>query len=341
MLTITYPDKVTLAHTPTPLQPLRRLQADTGGPLIWLKRDDMTGSTLSGNKVRKLEFIAAKAINNNFTALVTCGGIQSNHCRATALVAAQLGLRCHLILRGEPIDGAVADGNLLLNELSGCSISYHSSAYYNTNLSELFRLTENQLQAEGHRVFNVPTGGSNGDGIWGYIAAAEELCRDFCHYGIHPQSIIVATGSGGTQAGLMTGMSCFDSSISVYGVNVCDDASYFSSKIQQDITDWHSKYPLEAEPFNCGELLKARVNIIEGYVGDGYAIANAAVLATISRMSRLEGVVFDPVYTGKAFHGLLSEIKKGRFLDQKDLVFVHTGGLFGLFPFAKQLASSH
>ena len=339
MTKIDYPPRIPLAHTPTPLHPLRRLQIERGGPLIWLKRDDMTGSTLSGNKVRKLEFIAAKAINSNCTALITCGGIQSNHCRATALVAAQLGLKCHLILRGEPDHSGIANGNLLLNNLTDCTISYHSSGEYNASLPALFANVEKQLLAQGHRSFLIPTGGSNGDGIWGYIAAADELCDDFLQHQIKPQSLILATGSGGTQAGLITGMASLNPSVNVYGVNVCDDASYFHSKIQQDISDWQEKYPVYAQQLVGSKDFIKKVNIIEGYVGDGYGIVSSVVLETIKQLSQLEGVVFDPVYTGKAFYGLLNEIEKGRFQSEKDLIFVHTGGIFGLFPYAEKLSA--
>lgn len=328
-----------MAHTPTPLQPLRRLHAERGGPLIWLKRDDMTGSILSGNKVRKLEFIAAKAKSGGFTALITCGGMQSNHCRATAFVAAQLGLKCHLILRGEPADKSMAEGNLLLNRLSGCSISFHSTAEYNAHLPDLFAAAESRLQDQGFPALKIPTGGSNGDGIWGYIAASEELCSDFRHHHIQPRSLVVATGSGGTQAGLIAGMSHFVPQLSVYGVNVCDDAAYFHHKIEKDFDEWHNQYRDHAKQLDSSNVLTEKINIIEGYVGDGYGLVSHDVLKMMQKLSRLEGVVFDPVYTGKAFHGLLAEIDKGRFKDERDLVFVHTGGLFGLFPYADQLAT--
>ncbi len=329
-----------MAQKPTPLQPLRRLQAERGGPLIWLKRDDMTGSLLSGNKVRKLEFIAAKAISNGFTGLITCGGIQSNHCRATAFVAAQLGLKCHLILRGEPIDNSSAEGNLLLDCLSGCSISFHSVAEYNEKLSVLFEAAKKKMREQGYHAFSIPTGGSDGDGIWGYIAASEELCDDFRHHQIQPQSLVLATGSGGTQAGLITGLAHLNSLVSVYGVNVCDDAAYFHHKIKQDIEDWQEKYPRQANQFNGSDSFAKNVNIIEGYVGNGYGVASSELLAMIKRLSHLEGVVFDPVYTGKAFYGLLAEIEKGRFKGEADLVFMHTGGVFGLFPYARELMTA-
>lgn len=326
---INYPPRIKLAHTPTPLQPLRRLQQHIGGPLIWLKRDDMTGSTLSGNKVRKLEFIVAKAQASGCNALITCGGIQSNHCRATALVAAQLGLQCHLILRGVPSATDVSDGNQLLDELSGCSISYHSPADYAANLPALFAKVSNDFAQSGCRAFAIPTGGSDGDGLWGYIAACEEMSNDFITQGISPSAIITASGSGGTQAGLIVGAHLLNMQANIYGINVCDDEQYFINKIKDDIADWQLKYPAQSKT----EISADMIRVIDGYVGAGYAKAGRSVIDTIIMLSRTEGVVLDPVYSGKAFDGLLQEIESGRFADDTDIVFIHTGGVFGLFPY--------
>jgi D-cysteine desulfhydrase len=326
---INYPPRIQLAHTPTPLQPLRRLQQQIGGPLIWLKRDDMTGSTLSGNKVRKLEFIAAKAIASGCDTLITCGGIQSNHCRATALVAAQLGLKCHLILRGLPKSTQASDGNQLLDELSGCSISYHSPAVYASTLGALFTQVSNEYAKAGHRAFAIPTGGSDGDGLWGYIAACDEMNSDFLAHGISPAAIITASGSGGTQAGLIVGAHLLGMQADIYGINVCDDEQYFIDKIKDDIADWQLKYPLQGSL----ALTASMIRMIDGYVGEGYAKAGQSVIDTITLLSRTEGVVLDPVYSGKAFDGLLQEITSGRFATDNDIVFIHTGGVFGLFPY--------
>ena len=326
---INYPPRIKLAHTPTPLQPLRRLQQQIGGPLIWLKRDDMTGSTLSGNKVRKLEFIVAKAQAAGCNALITCGGIQSNHCRATALVAAQLGLQCHLILRGIPSASDASDGNQLLDELSGCSISYHSPSEYVANLSSLFAKVSNDFTNAGCRAFAIPTGGSDGDGLWGYIAACEEMSNDFIEQGILPSAIITASGSGGTQAGLIVGAHLLNMQTDIYGINVCDDEQYFINKIKADIADGQLKYPAQLK----SAINTDSIRIIDGYVGAGYARAGQTVIDTITLLSRTEGVVLDPVYTGKAFDGLLQEIARGRFANDSDIVFIHTGGVFGLFPY--------
>lgn len=330
---IIFPPQLSLAQTPTPLQPLRRLQERVGGPLIWLKRDDLTDCALTGNKLRKLEFIAAYALENEYGAIVTCGGIQSNHCRATALVAAKLGLRCHLILRGEnPV--APAEGNHLLDELSGATISYHSPKTFFNNLDSLFAEVQSQFEAEKIKALRVPTGGSDGLGIWGYISACKELSEDCAEHNIEPGAVVTAAGSGGTQAGLIVGAELFRLDTPVYGINVCDDEQYFTRKIEEDISDWKQRYPESADNINISSLT---VNIIDGYVGRGYAKASSNVMNTIKLLACTEGIILDPVYTGKAFDGLLQELDKGRFANEKDIIFIHTGGIFGLFPYANQL----
>ncbi len=330
---IVFPPRVELAQRPTPLTPLRRLQAQTGGPLIWLKRDDMSGCTLSGNKVRKLEFILARAIDEGCGAVITCGGLQSNHCRATALAAAQLGLQCHLILRGLQPRGTAPVGNLLLDELAGASIGFHSLKEYFSERDRLFDAQVERYRERGIKALAIPTGGSDGVGAWGYIGAYQELLNDFQQHRISPRYIVTATGSGGTQAGLTLGAAFNQNRHEIIGINVCDDEAYFVKKIGEDIRQWQALYgnKLNSKPDAFS------INIIDGYVGEGYAKAGPEIFQTIRNLARLEGVVLDPVYTGKAFTGLLKEIDSGRFAVQSDIVFIHTGGVFGLFPYAEQL----
>jgi len=325
-----FPPRQCLAQLPTPLVPLRRLQAQSGGPVIWIKRDDLTGCALSGNKVRKLEFLFAQAIADGCGAVITCGGIQSNHCRATAIAAAQLGLKCHLILRGRQDSDKIPEGNLLLDELAGASIGFHSVKDYFNSLDDLFQQQIERYAKQGIKSRAIPTGGSDGVGVWGYINCYSELLRDFTHHEIEPHSIVCATGSGGTQAGLTAGAAVSGNQHKIIGINVCDDEKYFLEKIARDISEWKDLYP-ENVP---AELSDFRINVIDGYVGDGYGEASDEVIKCIKSLATLEGVILDPVYTGKAFHGLLSEIERGRFSGQKDIVFIHTGGIFGIYPFA-------
>lgn len=324
MIAYTLPPRLSLAIKPTPLQLLERLSNEIGGPRIWVKRDDLTGSVLSGNKVRKLEFALAQALADGCDSIITCGGLQSNHARATALLCAQLGLHCQLILRGvaqEPYDG-----NLLLDKLAGADIAVYPEAVYQPNLDRLLADAAATLRARGKRPFIVPTGASDGIGLWGYAAACRELREDFARHAIAPKHIVCATGSGGTQGGLNAGVALEGIDATVWGVAVCDGEAYFQQKVRSDLREWQQRYgvPLDIETLP--------VRVIDGYVGPGYAQADAPVIATIERVARTEGLVLDPVYTGKAFHALLSELPKGRFGDTGDVVFIHTGGMFGLFP---------
>ncbi len=331
-MALQYPRRIALASRPTPLQYLERASRRWGGGhRLWVKRDDLTGCTLSGNKVRKLEFITAHAIDNGCDTLITCGGLQSNHCRATAFAGAQLGLRVHLLLRGEA--PAERDGNLLLDHLAGATVNCYPPRRYFSEIGELFREWAAHYEAQGSRALIVPTGGSDGIGVWGYIAACEELRADFEARGIDSAHVVTATGSGGTQAGLTLGAAIHGLPATVWGINVCDDEQYFLDKVAADAADWCSRYP--GVP-----AIEPETRVIDGYVGEGYGIAAPEVFELIAELARLEGLVLDPVYTGKAFQGLVSEIRRGRFEGRRDIVFVHTGGLFGLFPQRSELGAA-
>lgn len=319
-----YPRKIDLARTPTPLQYLDRASARWGGGhRLWIKRDDLTGCTLSGNKVRKLEYITAYAIDHGYDTLITCGGIQSNHCRATAFAGAQLGMPVHLILRGQ--SNGQPDGNLLLDHLAGAQVSTYPVREYVEGLSQLFEHWQSHYASLGHRALAVPTGGSDGVGVWGYIEAAAELGSDLQQAGIEQAHVVCASGSGGTQAGLTLGAALHQLPVSVWGVNVCDDEQYFLTKIADDVADWRHRFP-DVPPVDLDP------RVLDGYVGEGYGRASPEVFDLIAQLSQLEGILLDPVYTGKAFFGLVAEIAAGRFAGCKDIVFLHTGGVFGVFP---------
>jgi len=323
---IELPPRLKLARLPTPLTKLERFSQRLDNVNIWVKRDELTGVEVSGNKIRKLEFSLAEAQQQSCNTLITCGGIQSNHCRATAVLGARLGLKVHLILRGEKPD--TADGNLLLDYLSGAEISYLPQTEWRKH-KKLAQQLQQQYAAAGDKAFFIPTGASDEIGLWGYIAACEELKQDFASLGITPEYIVTATGSGGTQGGLIVGTQLLEISSEVAAFNVCDDAAYFKKKIVEDVTLWKQRYNQQFE------LDQLRINTIEGYVGPGYGIAGPEVFQTISELAACEGIFLDPVYTGKAFHGMVSELlkaDKGRLAGAKDVVFIHTGGLFGVFP---------
>jgi D-cysteine desulfhydrase len=281
---------------------------------------------VSGNKIRKLEFCIAEAQQQSCDTLITCGGIQSNHCRATAILGARLGLKVHLILRGEKPE--VAEGNLLLDYLSGAEITYLPQSQWR-NHESLAEDLQRTYEAQGRKGFFIPVGASDEIGLWGYIAASEELKKDFDNLNIDPEYIITATGSGGTQGGLLVGAQLLQMRSQVVAFNVSDDAAYFDKKIKQDVTLWKQRYKQEFD------LEKLRIKTVEGYLGAGYGMAGSEIFSTIAELASTEGIFLDPVYTGKAFHGMVSELHKGdqgQLAGARDVVFVHTGGLFGVFP---------
>ena len=281
---------------------------------------------VSGNKIRKLEFTIAHALDEGCDVLITCGGVQSNHCRATAILGARLGIKVHLILRGEKPEHP--DGNLLMDYLVGAEISYLSQREWGIHV-ELANELQQQYHQQGSKAHFIPVGATDEIGLWGYIAASEELKNDFETNGISPDYIVTATGSGGTQGGLVVGSKLFDLPGQVVAFNVCDDAEYFDNKIRKDVAFWKHSYNME---LNEDDL---DICTIEGYVGPGYGTADQEVFKTIAELARTEGLFLDPVYTGKAFHGMVTEIQKGeegQLPGASNVVFMHTGGLFGVFP---------
>ncbi|MCY4531720.1 MAG: D-cysteine desulfhydrase family protein [Gammaproteobacteria bacterium] len=315
--------RIKLARLPTPLQPLDRLSNELGGPRIWIKRDDQTDTVASGNKLRKLEFTVARALAEDANVLITSGGVQSNHCRSTAVVASHLGLQCHLILRGsEPSE---VDGNLFLDRLLGARITFLSKEQFR-NIDQYLSDIATQYRDRGNTPYSIPIGASDETGIWGYINCCGELKQDFQDRQIQPDYIISAAGSGGTLGGLIIGNVLHEIGSKILAFNVCDDEEYFVNKIREDFKRWEHRYD---SPVVTDHL---PISVVDGYVGVGYAIAGQPVFNTIRRVAQLEGVILDPVYTGKAFHAMITELKKGRFRESKDIVFIHTGGIYGNFP---------
>jgi len=329
---IPYPPRLSLARLPTPLEPLDRLSESLNGPRIWVKRDDLTGSHLSGNKIRKLEFVIARAKQEGCDTLITCGGLQSNHCRATALLGAQLGLKVHLLLRGETSD--VPDGNLLLDYLAGAEVTCYPARGYSARLPALAQHWQAHYREAGRKAFFIPIGASDATGTWGYLACCEELQHDFQVHNINPAYIICASGSGGTQAGLTLGCALYGLHSQVLGFAVCDDEAYFQAKVREDLQAWKRRYAPE-------QLLPLEsIAVNDHYIGPGYAKATPEVFNTIKWVASTEGLVLDPVYSGKAFHGMIEEIRQGRFDGVEDIVFVHTGGIYGLFPQREEIFRS-
>ena len=303
------PPRVPLARLPTPIEPLDRLSERWGGPRIFVKRDDLTGSLLGGNKVRKLEFCLGEALARGAKRVATCGGLQSNHCRATAVACAQLGLACTLFLRTEEEPASAADGNHLLDLLVGADVRFVTREEYD-------RL---EPPRDAHW---IPEGASDEVGMWGYLAACEELRgRKFA-------AIVHAVGSGGTTAGLVAGQAVHDLETPLIGVCVCDDAAFFHDRVAAILRAGAARWP------ELGSLPPPRssVELVDGFVGRGYGRNRPEEWQLLREVAEQEGLVLDPVYTVKAMMGLRQMIRDGRFEKGQDVCFLHTGGIFGLFP---------
>ncbi len=328
-MNVKYPKRRNLALTPTPIERMPRLTLAFGGPELYFKRDDLTGAALSGNKIRKLEFSLAEALSEEADVVITAGGIQSNHCRATAIACAKLGLQCHLILRGAQ-EGA-PDGNLMLDHLAGARFSFYPKETYSTRKPEIVAELTEQYEREGKKVYWIPVGASNATGSWGYIRCFQEMMVQVERSNWSRRRIdhiVTAVGSGGTLAGLIAGRAIFGGTNlpKIWGVNICDDAPTFQAEVRGILEELDERH-------NFGFTEKTTpINILDGYVGEGYGIAYPEVMETIKLAGRLEGQVLDPVYTGKALYGLSQVIAEERFKTTDNLVFIHTGGIFGLFP---------
>ncbi|HEU0036600.1 MAG TPA: D-cysteine desulfhydrase family protein [Kofleriaceae bacterium] len=322
------PPRVVLANQPTRGHWLR-FGADLG-PRFWIKRDDHTGSELMGNKVRKLEYLLAEAVEQRATHVITCGGEQSNHARATAFAARQLGMESVLILRtDDPGKPPAATGNILLDRLVGSEIVWISRPQWRDR-DRLLAEHADRIRAAGGRPYIVPEGGSNALGAWGYIRAMHELAADLADIASPeaPVTVVYACGSGGTGAGLVLGAKLLGLAargIRVAGVNVCDSREYFLGVMTKICAEAEARWPLGTA------ITAADIDIVDGHVGLGYAKSRPEELATIRDVCRRDGVVLDPVYTGKAFHGVVTELRKDPTRFGRTVAFVHTGGMFGLF----------
>jgi D-cysteine desulfhydrase len=320
---IKFPKSIEVAMKPTPIQKLRNFPQLPSNLEILIKRDDLTGFALSGNKIRKLEFLFHDALRKKADTLITCGGFQSNHARATAILGAQFGFKTSLVLFG---DGEPKlDGNLLLNKLVGADIRYISEDQFK-HVDSIMPELASELEASGKKPYIIPEGASNQLGVWGYIKACVEMKRQLEKMSQKITKIITAVGSGGTYAGLWLGSRMLNWDMEIYGINVKDTAQLFVDRISNLINDTKNKFHLDIE------LKKEEIRIIDGYVGIGYAKSKKEELDLIRTVAENTGIILDPVYTGKAMYGLFEEIRKGRFTSKDKILFLHTGGGFGLFP---------
>ena len=287
------------------------------GPELWVKRDDLTGSVLSGNKVRKLEYLLADAVARGADVVFTCGGVQSNHCRATAIAARQLGLPCVVFLRvDDPAQPPLPQGNLLLDRIVGADVRYISRADYARRRDVMADA------ARGRNAYIIPEGGSNALGSLGYYDCVGELAEQL---GDAPLTVVYAAGSGGTGAGLVAGVLHRGLPWRVVGVNVCDDRAYFEEAIGSIVEDMQAQFDLRFS------FTRASLELLDGFVGRGYAKSRPEELTALLQLARTEGLVLDPVYTAKAWYGLVQTLGRDPRALGARIVFVHTGGVFGLF----------
>lgn len=314
-----------MANLPTPIEKLERISHQWGGPKIYVKRDDMTGIAMSGNKIRKLEFVIAEAQKQGANVLITCGGIQSNHARATAVAARKMGMDSLLVLRGQ--EGSKIEGNLVLDLLVGAKIKYITPEQYRDSVNEIMAELAGELKSQGYRPFVIPEGASDELGAMGYFAATQEIAAQLEQNDLQIDYLVCAVGSGGTYAGLLLGQKYFKQNYQVVGFNVCDDEAFFVKKIDSIMQKAIERFNI---PVHVSE---SDIRIIDGYVGEGYALSRADEIDFIKSVAAAEALILDPVYTGKAMYGLKDQIfRKNRFEKESGILFLHSGGLFGIFP---------
>ncbi len=328
-MSVKLPKRLDIAQLPTPVAHLERASGTWGNDKqIWIKRDDDTGGLITGNKVRKLAYVVREALDAGADTLITCGGLQSNHCRATAAVARRYGLDVVLLLRGTEPERP--EGNYFLDRVLGAEIRLITPEQYREHDALMGQVAE-ELSAAGKRPYVIAEGASMAMGVWGYIEACQEIAAAEREHGVKFDAIVNAAGSGGTSAGLELGRRLFDLKAKVWAVNVCDDEAYFRPLIHRLVTETSDRFGLSVS------VDPEEIGIIDGYVGRGYALSQPEELDLITRLARAEGVILDPAYTGKAFFGLVNEIKTDRFAGAHHILFILTGGLFGLFPKAAEM----
>jgi L-cysteate sulfo-lyase len=323
--------RISLGHFPTPLEHLPRLTEHAGGPDIWIKRDDCTGLALGGNKTRKLEFALADALAKRADTIVTAGAEQSNHVRQTAAAAAKLGLRCIVVFEHVfPTPSKIyrESGNVLLDRIFGAELHECPTGH---TVDEALQALAADVTSQGRRPYVIPVGCSSPVGALGYVDAAGEVLEQADGLGIHIDHLVTATGSAGTQAGLLVGFRAAGRDVPVLGIGVSAPQPVQEEKVY--------KLACETAALIGRPGLVSRKDILVncGYVGDGYGLPTKAMNEALLLAARLEGLLVDPVYSGKALAGTLDLLRRGEFADAENIVFLHTGGGAALFAYADQL----
>jgi D-cysteine desulfhydrase len=320
--------RVELAHMPTPIEPLERLSRMLGGPKIWIKRDDQTGLATGGNKARKLEFLVGDAMAQGADTLITTGGPQSNHSRQTAAAAARCGLRAVLALTGNA--PAQVSGNLLLDDLLGAEVRWLGDIDWNDLPGRLDEIAEGERQA-GYHPYIVPLGGSSPVGALGYVLAMQEALQQAEERGVQFDRMVFGTSSGGTQAGLLIGAEVFGFSGRLTAISI--------AKPESDVRKRLSRLVPQAMRLlkKTTRVPSRRIEIIDRYLGDGYAVVGDAEREAVRMLATHEGILVGPVYTGRALAGMIDMIRQGDIGSDETVLFWHTGDTAALFAYADVL----
>jgi L-cysteate sulfo-lyase len=330
-LDIAHFPRIRLGHFPTPLEPMENLTRLLGGPRLWIKRDDCTGLSTGGNKTRKLEFLMAEAVAQKADVVITQGATQSNHARQTVAAAARLSMGCHILLedRTGSTDVSYTDnGNVLLDRLHGATVERRAGG---TNMAVEMETLAAKLKADGRRPYIIPGGGSNPVGALGYVNAALELVNQSSERGLRIDHLVHATGSSGTQAGLVVGLHALNSKIKLLGIGTRAPREKQETMVHDlgcrtwELMGLRGELPRETVAANCD------------YVGAGYGIPTPSMVEAVSILAKSEGILLDPVYSGKGMAGLIDLIRKGHFEKDQNVVFLHTGGSVALFGYPDAL----
>lgn len=309
----------------TAIEKLNHFSEVLGGPSIYIKRDDLLGLTAGGNKTRKLEFLVADALSKGCDTLITCGGIQSNHCRLTVAAAIKERMECYLVLEeGEvPIQNEIINGNYFLNHLLGAGLVKVVSR--GTDLIKETQKMADDLSKSGKKPYIIPLGGSNALGATGYVSCAQEILTQSFDQGIHLDTVLCVSGSGGMQAGLVTGFNGSQSQIRVIGINVMSKKMEQEEKVYQLVKDTSSLIGIS------NLVPRETVTCFDEYIGPGYGLPTFEMVEAVKLMARTEGILLDPIYTGKAVAGLIDLVRKGSFKPTENILLIHSGGVPALY----------
>ena len=323
--------RVSLAHLPTPLEPLPRFSKHLGGPSIWVKRDDCTGLATGGNKTRKLEWVMGAAVAEGADTIITVGALQSNHVRQTAAAAAKLGMECVVLLEhrlAEPSESYRTSGNVLLDRLFGATLHEYPAG---TDFPAVMEEHAAQIRASGGKPYIVPGGASNRIGALGYVNCVLELLGQANERGLVIDHFVTATGSAGTQGGLIVDLKAMHSHVPLLGIGVGAPQAVQEQKVYD--------LAVETAAYIGAPGVVEREDVIANcdYIGEAYGVPTEAMNDAVLTLARTEGLLFDPVYSGKALAGLIDLVQKRHFGDAKNIVFLHTGGSAALFAYADQI----